>query len=216
MELQEVIEKRGSIRKYKAGSIPDKDIKEIIKAAGLAPSGKNMQNWHFVVIKDKKKMEDIADIVVAKNNIIAKDMDKADRKKADRFRGFCKNFTLFFTDAAVLTVVYSAFYAPSGYDEYKLTGRDPDKDLILLRNPGMQSLGAALENFSLKTADLGYGSCWMTSANYAAEEIAAYIKKETGFEKEGYFIAALMSMGIPAGDQKSPSRKDPEDIYTFV
>ena len=53
-------------------------------------------------------------------------------------------------------------------------------------NPGMQSIGAAMENMALEAVNLHYGSCWLTSANYAAAEIEALLKKRIGFEKEGY------------------------------
>ncbi|HPR23966.1 MAG TPA: nitroreductase family protein, partial [Bacillota bacterium] len=189
---------------------------EIIEAAGKAPSGKNIQNWHFAVIKGQDMKDDIAAIITEKNESIALEMEKNDKLKADRFRKFCKNFTVFFTKAAVLTVVYSTFYKPSGFLEYESIGIDPTGELVTKRNPGMQSLGAALENFTLKAIDMGYGSCWLTSANYASNEIEEYIKNKTGFEKEGFFMSALMSLGIPEENQKSPSKKDIDEICTFL
>lgn len=216
MEFMEVLKKRQSIRRYKEGAIPEEDLLQIIEAAGMAPSGKNIQNWHFVTITNKDAMQDIANIVSEKNRLISEEMDLIDPEKGARFRKFCKNFTCFFTHAAALVVVYSTFYAPSGYHEYRLIGHDPESELVLRRNPGMQSLGAALENFSLRTVDLGYGSCWLTSANYAAAEIEAYLKDKHGFEKTDYFVAALMSVGIPEDNQRSPERKSVREIATFI
>ena len=218
MELQKVLELRQSIRRYKDGDIPESDIQEIVKAAGLAPSGKNIQNWHFVAIKNKELMDKIGQTVAEKNEEIASRMDPIDEEKALRFRKFCKNFTLFFTNATVLTVVYSTVYTPSGYNEIKLYSPDDPilPDLMGHRSPGMQSVGAALENFTLKAIDLGYSTCWLTSANYASREIEALLKKEIGFEKDGFFMVALMSMGIPEDNQKSPQKKSLDDIYTFV
>lgn len=216
MEFMEVIKKRQSIRRYMEGQIPKADLMQIIQAAGLAPSGKNIQNWHFVVITDKPAMERIADIVTEKNRLISEKMDRVDEEKGSRFRKFCKNFTVFFTKASALVVVYSTFYPPTGYYEYKMVGLDPETDLVHLRNPGMQSLGAALENFTLRAVDLGYGTCWLTSANYAASEIEAYLKEAHGFEKKDFFLAALMSVGIPEDNQRSPDKKPLDDICTFL
>jgi nitroreductase len=216
MEFMEVLKKRQSIRRYKEGLIPPDDMRKIIEAAGLAPSGKNIQNWHFVVITDPAVKEDIANIVTQKNQIVSEKMDAVDAEKANRFRKFCKNFTVFFTKAAALVVVYSTFYPPSGYYEYKMVGMDPEMELVHHRNPGMQSLGAALENFTLRAVDLGYGSCWLTSANYAAAEIESYLKDKHGFEKKDFFLAALMSVGIPEDNQRSPEKKPFEEICTFL
>lgn len=216
MELMELLKKRQSIRRYKEGQIPEEDLRKIIEAAGLAPSGKNIQNWHFVVISDRSVMQKIADIITDKNRIVSEKMDLIDAEKGARFRKFCQNFTVFFAKASTLVVVYSTFYPPSGYYEYLMVGMDPETELVHHRNPGMQSLGAALQNFSLRAVDLGYGSCWLTSANYAANEIETYLKEAHGFEKKDFFLAALMSVGIPEDNQRSPEKKPVDEICTFL
>ncbi len=218
MELQEVLYTRQSIRHYKDGDVPEEDIIKMVKAAGTAPSGKNVQNWHFIAIKNKDLMDKISDTIVAKNEEIALEIDKKDSERGAKFRKFVKNFTLFFLKAPVLVVVYTANYYPSGYHE--LTFMDAPKkatdDILLRRNPGMQSLGAAIENFTLSAIDLGYGTCWLTSANYAAAEIEQLLRDEIGFEKEGYFMAAMLTLGVPQDNPKSPKKKELAEIYTFV
>ena len=49
-----LIKKRRSIRNFEITKIKDDIIKNAILAAGTAPSGANLQPWHFVIIKDKK------------------------------------------------------------------------------------------------------------------------------------------------------------------
>ena len=66
MELQTAIDNRQSIRRFKEGTIPDEDIREIIDAARKAPSGHNLQPWYFVAIKDKALKDKIADAMEAK------------------------------------------------------------------------------------------------------------------------------------------------------
>jgi len=56
MDVKEAIKKRKSIRKFKKKEVPDNLIKEVIDAARKAPSGHNLQPWHFVVIKSKEKL----------------------------------------------------------------------------------------------------------------------------------------------------------------
>lgn len=218
MELQEILIRRHSIRQYKDLDVPEVDIEKIVKAAGTAPSGKNSQNWHFVAIKNKDLINKIGSIVALKNEKIAQQMDKKDLDKGSKFRKFVKNFTLFFLKAPVLAIVFTTTYYPSGYHELSLIDA-PQKatdDILLRRNPGMQSLGAALENFTLAAIDSGYGTCWLTSANYAAAEIEQLLKEEIGFHKEGYFIGAIMVLGVPEDNPKSPKKKELEEIYTFI
>jgi len=52
MDFYEVIKKRKSIRKYKSDPIPDGVLDRILEAGRIAPSAKNIQPWHFIVIKD--------------------------------------------------------------------------------------------------------------------------------------------------------------------
>lgn len=219
MELQTIIEKRQSIRRYKEGGIPDADLQDIIKAAVAAPSGKNSQNWHFVAIKNKDLMQKLANIITEKNESICLEMDKVNKEKADRFRKFCKNFTLFWKDTApAIIITLATDYIPSGYKEYSLIDADQDLllDLLRHRNPGMQNIGAACENLTLKAIELGYGTCWLTSANYAGPEIEKFLKDEIIFEKEGYYFVNMFAIGVPQENQKSPAKKPIEEVYTLV
>ena len=55
----EEIKRRRSIRDFSDKPVPKEIIENCIKAAGTAPSGANLQPWHFVVISDpeiKKKI----------------------------------------------------------------------------------------------------------------------------------------------------------------
>ena len=44
------VKKRRSVREFSDRPIPDEVIKNALLAAGTAPSGANMQPWHFVVV----------------------------------------------------------------------------------------------------------------------------------------------------------------------
>jgi nitroreductase len=56
MDVKDAIAKRKSIRKFKEKEVPNKIIKEVIDAARRAPSGHNLQPWHFVVVKKKENL----------------------------------------------------------------------------------------------------------------------------------------------------------------
>ena len=51
MELQDVLEKRRSIRKYQATKVNDEMIHQIIDAAILAPSWKNSQVTRYYIVR---------------------------------------------------------------------------------------------------------------------------------------------------------------------
>lgn len=220
MELKEAISKRQSIRRFKEGHIPDEDITEIIEQTVKAPSAKNIQNWYFIAIKNNEIKEKIEEVILNKNESIAKEIEEKDKDAANKFRKFCKNFTIFATKAPVTIIVLSNEYRSSEIDLFEMI--DPTatkqkmKDLMYVKNPGMQSLGAALNTFSLAAVDKGYGTCWLTSANYASDEILELLKEEIGFEKKDHFMAAMFALGIPEENQKSPKRLPVSDVLTIV
>jgi len=55
MDLQEAIEERRSIRKYKDIDVDDSVIMELLESARLAPSAKNLQPWRFMVLRGDRK-----------------------------------------------------------------------------------------------------------------------------------------------------------------
>jgi nitroreductase len=59
MEAMDAILSRRSIRKYAVDSIPEDLIDELLQAAMSAPSSNNEQPWHFVVIDNRKILDDI-------------------------------------------------------------------------------------------------------------------------------------------------------------
>ena len=53
---------RKSVRQYTDKKITKEDLDKIIKAGISAPSGLNLQPWHFIVIQDKQTLIDMASI----------------------------------------------------------------------------------------------------------------------------------------------------------
>ena len=63
MELFEAIRRRRSIRAFTEEEVSEREIKELLEAAILAPSAGNIQPWSFVVIRDhdtKRKLAEAA------------------------------------------------------------------------------------------------------------------------------------------------------------
>ena len=65
MDIFKAIKKRRSVRSYEDKPIADEDLAQILEAARLAPSAHNNQGYKFVVIKDKQKITELAEINLA-------------------------------------------------------------------------------------------------------------------------------------------------------
>jgi nitroreductase len=59
METLEAIRTRRSIRKFTAASIPDELVNKILEAAMYAPSARDTQPWHFIVVNKKNLLHKI-------------------------------------------------------------------------------------------------------------------------------------------------------------
>lgn len=55
----EAIYKRRSVREYLEKEITEEQIHEILHAGMSAPSAGNQKPWHFIVIKNKKKLQEL-------------------------------------------------------------------------------------------------------------------------------------------------------------
>ena len=62
MDAIKAILSRRSIRKYTSEQVADHDVREILEAAMSAPSAGNEQPWHFIIIKDRKILDEIPNI----------------------------------------------------------------------------------------------------------------------------------------------------------
>ena len=59
MELHEAILKRRSIRRFSDYYVTDDELNDILEAARWAPSWANTQSWEFIVVRNRKLIEDI-------------------------------------------------------------------------------------------------------------------------------------------------------------
>lgn len=59
MDAMNTIFSRRSIRKYTTQPVTDQMIKELLEAGMSAPSARNDQPWHFIVINDRRVLDEI-------------------------------------------------------------------------------------------------------------------------------------------------------------
>lgn len=60
MELWEAIITRRSIRKFKSTPIPSELIEKLLRAGMQAPSARNKQPWHFVIVTERDLLDKIS------------------------------------------------------------------------------------------------------------------------------------------------------------
>ncbi len=60
MDVLKAIFTRRSIRSFTGEAINNDDLNCILKAGFYAPSARNLQPWHFIIVKDKEMLESIS------------------------------------------------------------------------------------------------------------------------------------------------------------
>lgn len=145
MELKEALEQRRSIRKFSNRKVDKEVIQDIIYYGTLAPSAKNKQPWYFVVVNDEIRNK-IADCMI--------DYDKLTSDNSDVY-GF---------KSSVLATAKVIKQSPT----LILILRQKDHNWIVGDN---LSIGACIENMSLRAVDLGLGSLWIRDTVYVDDKI---------------------------------------------
>lgn len=178
MEKLDFIYNRKSVRKFKDIEVPKGDILKLLDAATHAPSPKNQQTWHFVVVQNKDLINKIADIVT-KNHTYLAEIAK-EEKQRKQMMAVLPYYTCF-KNAPVTIIVYSKEYYM--VEEKILRDNNASNEIIeelIKPQSAAQGIGAAVENFLLAATELGYGTCYMTGPTHSKVEI----EKLINFEKE--------------------------------
>lgn len=182
MNTLDAIAARRSIRRFKDTPIPDNMLQCVLQAAIQAPSGKNRQPWHFVVVKENQR----AEMVRLMREGIA-------QAKAEGEDAGSSEWTVKVMEHAPVTVfVFNPHGAPPW--EHHSIGQMFD-DLV-----DIQSIGAAIQNMLLAAQDLGLGSLWICDVFYAYEQL------QTWLGEPGEMIAAV-SLGYPDEAPAARARK---------
>ncbi len=69
MTVVEAIRRRYSCRAYQDKAIEQEKLEQVFEAARLAPSAKNIQDWRFVVVRDKEKKQQVADTTIGRKSL---------------------------------------------------------------------------------------------------------------------------------------------------
>lgn len=195
-----VIRGRRSIRRFGDEPVERATIERLVELAGWAPSAGNRQDWCFTVVTSPTVKREMAGVVRERwNAIVAENRGSG---FIEEVKGYVTRFADF--ESAPVVVVVSA--------------RTPDAvQLHMLGEAAGATTGSsasaamAAQNMMLAAHALGLGSCCMTGALAAREEISGIL----GFGKKEE-IVCLVTLGWPSEAPQPPPRKPVEKTAKFV
>jgi len=197
-----ILKTRRSIRRFSEEDIDEADIKKLVEAASYAPSGSNLQNWHFLVIRSKKvKNEMIAAVGKKADSILS--LLKSQKAKIE-FAAYGKYLRVFAEAPVVIAVIKKPYRSLTSnlLQRYNIPYRS---------DAGIQGVSAAVQNLLLMAHVMGYGACWMTGPLIAKEEIEKVLKISNENE-----LAALVPLGRYKEIPKEVNRKRIDEICIFI
>lgn len=161
MELMTAIQNRRSIRRFKSDPIPREALVEILEAARLAPSGKNLQPWRFVVVQGEARKEMAACL----------DAGLEGCREAGIPTGSAENTFRIMKEAPVTVFVFSR------RDIFHPEARSVSDHVLSLVDA--QSVGGAIEHMLLKATELGLGSLWIADTFFAYNELCTWLEEDS-------------------------------------
>ena len=196
-----VIQDRRSIREYTPESVSDEDLKRILEAARLAPSGENAQPWRYVVVRDpatRKKLGALAgggsgrrftaEFVTKKMQERFTSLEDEAKKKAAFEKLTSGKVSAFLADAPVCLVV---------------CGKKDVWDMPF-------DTSAAIENILLMVTALNLGACWVIAPCIDIRD-EERIKGLLGIP-EGFKAVSIISIGHPTRPHRPRPRLALKDL----
>lgn len=207
--LDELINKRRSIRKYKTDVPPAELIESMIRCATRAPSPMNSQPVRFIKISSPEIRNNLYQAMTAGRDGFLQSAAASDKPKRLRnwinaywrFSEFMFNAPLLFAVGTVLSAnAFSKKVLQAGIIEKDNRG-DTDVDI---------TVGLALNGFLLKGEELGLGTCILSAPLIFIQDI----EKILGIEDMK--IKCLVTVGFPDEEPRLPERKSVAEIYSEI
>jgi nitroreductase len=194
-DFYQLIESRKSIRKYKTEAIPRDVIERILQAGMHAPSGKNLQNWRFFVVTEKKREQYLQ--LSQKSWLSLKDNLKIKLKPS--LYEFTERFFFTLGNAPVLIFCYSL--------------NTPEEKYLT----SVGSVYMAVQNMTLAAIIEGLGTCTMGAPLEIQKDVDHFLGVDQLPEYKAGHLQLLcgMTLGIPDHDPPKATRKL-EDRVTWL
>lgn len=191
MQTLEAIAQRRSIRKFRDTPVTDEQIRALLHAATLAPSGKNAQPWRFAVVRGEKRAEMIATMRAG--------MEAAKAHGADLGSS---PWTVQIMEKAPVTIF--VFNDDLENADLSYSMRD-----IISNSVNVQSIGAAIQNLLLAAHDMGLGTLWICDVFYAYLELCEWLG-------ETHQLVAAVAVGYPDEEPDARPRKSVDEVTRWL
>jgi len=189
------IKDRRSIHEYLPRDIPNGVLQKVLEATVWAPSAHNAQPWRFVVIKDPKVKETLAEAMAKE---WSKDLRKDGLPPEDHER-LTKASIKRFTESPTLII---ACLTMEDMDTYQDERRRKAEYTM-----AVQSVAASVQNLLLRAHAEGLGTCWFCAPLFCPKKVKEVLRLPENVEPQ-----ALITLGYPSKKPEVPPRKSLKSV----
>lgn len=197
-EVEDVIYRRRSVRLYLEKQVPEHLVRRVLEAARFAPSSGNAQTCKFIVIRNKKMIEEMEDTVIAQFKRVKKFTDYT--ATGSRIKEWHTRLLMRLLPNSLHPVPFWGL-KKIAEGSLRIWHGAPTVILILadMRAPGHPPVDAGIagENAVLAAHSLGLGTCWVSFPTISLNTSRAW-RKRLGI-RYPYKIISTLAVGHPRG-----------------
>lgn len=192
LELENLMQTRRSIRKFRKEEINRALIHHLISIASYAPTAKNENSVQFTVVDNKNDMSKLRELAYRHIKLAYQE------NRLPKSQLFMNDFENLWTTKKIDVIFRDA-------PHLLITSAPKDGSF-----PQMDS-GIAMTYFDLLANSNGIGTLWNGFAKYLIEDIAPELKKEIGIP-ENHLVSAVLLFGKTAANYARSIQNDNPDI----
>ncbi|MEZ4370194.1 MAG: nitroreductase family protein [Polyangiaceae bacterium] len=208
MTLDDLLERRRSVRRFKADALTREDIERLLQAAVSAPSASNKQPWRWLVVTNRARLGQLASAVREATEAVQAAIPEQSQAA---FAAYGEYFTRFEHAPCVIVPICRGHAVLSQLVDTTLPSELRDAVLHMERHSAVVSTSLGLMNLLLKATDIGIGASAMTGPLVAGGAL-----KELLGVPASWSIVALVAVGYPDEEPKATTRKALQHVVRFI
>ncbi|MFF5532352.1 nitroreductase family protein [Streptomyces cinerochromogenes] len=181
--------------------VPRKLIEECVDLATQAPTGRNRQRWHFLVVTDEDQRMVVADIY--RRAMVTGGGAPVNARDLRRMNSHPGTMERIFDGVQYL---YANIHRVPAFVIPAVEGRT-ERASVLDQSMTWGSILPAVWSFMLAARARGLGTCWTTAQGPLERELA----KALGVPYDEVMLAAFLPLAYTIGTDFKPARRIPRD-----
>lgn len=206
--LFEILSQRRSVRQFASTPVPQEILMELVKAAGLAPSGSNKQSWRFIIVQTPEIIAQAAEEVEKACLNLNKKMNPEFRQDFTLYAQYFLHFR--FAPVLIVPIFRNSIGFSRAFDP-ALYPQEYTQMVEMEEHTTIMSISLAIENLLLAAQTLQLGACCMTGPLIARESLNKVFRVP-----EQWHMALVIPVGYAAVIPGNPGRKEVASIIKWL